>query len=202
MPGAALSHFVVGVVSQLHDKKPGQVKVKFPHLGMCESTWCAVAMPMGGPGRGTVFLPEPGDHVVVAFEHGDVNHAYVLGAIWSDSQAPPQLDGKAAQNNLRLIRSRSGHQIRLDDTPGGEKIEIVDKDGARKLVIDTAGKKIQVVCDSGNVEVTVASGDVTVKAAGGAITLEGKTVSVKSSGDLNIQATGALNLKGSTVNIN
>jgi len=196
------SHFVVGVVNALDAKTPGRVKVKFPHLGSCESAWCSVVSPMGGAGRGVVFLPEVGDHVVVALEHGHPDRGFVLGAIWSDSQKPPKLDGKPAENNLRLIRSRSGHEVRLDDTKGKERIEIVDKDGKRRVVIDTAGKKIQIVCETGDVEVTAGSGNVAVKAGKGKVEVEGQTVSVTAKGSMTIEATGPLNLKGKPVNIN
>jgi uncharacterized protein involved in type VI secretion and phage assembly len=202
MTGVETSHVVVGVVSKLHDQTPGRLKVKFPHLGMCESDWCSVVAPMGGPGRGLVFLPEPGDQVVVALEHGDVNRGYVLGAVWTAKQAPPELDGKPAQNNLRLVRSRSGHQLRFDDTKGRERVEIVDKDGKRKVVIDTAGKKVQVICDAGDVEVTAGSGNVTVTAGSGSLKLTGKTVSVEASSTLEVKAGGAMTIKGATVAIN
>ena len=193
---------VIGVVKKLDEKTPGRVTVTFPHQGSCESASCAVVTPMGGDGRGIVFLPEPGDHVLVALEQGNPDRGYILGAVWSKNQPPPKLDGKPAENNLRLIRSRSGHEVRLDDTKGKERIEIVDKDGKRKVVIDTAGKKIQVICESGDVEVTAGSGNVAVKAGSGKVAIDGQTVAVTSTGDMTIRATGSLTLKGATVAIN
>ncbi len=201
MTATEVSHFVVGVVSKLDEKTAGRVKVKFPHLGMCEGDWCVVVSPMGGAGRGFVMLPEVGDHVVVALEHGDVNRGYVLGAFWTAKQQPPELDGKPKENNLRLIRSRSGHQIRLDDTKGKERIEIIDKDGKRQILLDSAKKKIVVECD-GDVDVKAGSGNVSVKAGSGKVEVEGQSVTVKSTGEMTIQAGGTLTLKGATVNIN
>jgi uncharacterized protein involved in type VI secretion and phage assembly len=194
-------YFVTGEVSELDPQRPGWVRVRFHHLGMTESDWCPVVTPMGGPARGVVFLPEKGDHVVLALEHGTTNRAYVLGAVWSDAQKPPAGGGKPAENNVRFVRSRSGHEVRLDDTAGKEKIELIDKDGGRKVVIDTANKKIQVVCDSGDVEVAAGSGSVSVKASS-AVTVEGATVTIKSSGAMTVEAAGTLTLKGATVNIN
>ena len=37
---------------------------------------------MAGRNRGTWFVPEVGDEVLVAFEHGDVKEPYVIGALW------------------------------------------------------------------------------------------------------------------------
>ena len=202
MSGGENSHVVAGQVSALAASDPaGQVKVIFPHLGGVESGWCPVVTPMAGPGRGFVFLPEVGDQVLVALESGDASRGFVLGGIWSGTQNPPKGDGNPAANNLRFVRSRSGHQVVLDDTQGAERIEVVDKDGSRRVVIDSAGGKIQIVCDSGDIEVTASSGTVTIKASG-TLDLEGQTVTVKSSGDLTVQAGGTLTLQGTTVNIN
>jgi uncharacterized protein involved in type VI secretion and phage assembly len=201
MTAAETSHFVTGVVSELDPQRPGWVRVKFPHLKGTESGWCPVVTPMGGPGRGLVFLPEKGDHVVLACEHGDVNRAYVLGAVWDAGQKPPPGGGKPAENNVRFVRSRSGHEVRLDDTAGQEKVEVIDKDGARRVVIDTAKKKILIVCDKGDVEVTAGSGNVSVK-SGGTVKVEGATVTIEASGELTVKAGGKLTLRGATVNIN
>lgn len=194
------TNFAFGVVSKLDDATPGRVTVKFPHLGNTESGWCTVVAPMGGPGRGMVFLPEVGDQVMLAFEHGDTDHGFVLGAVWTSKQAPPALEGKAADNNQRLIRSRCGHQILLDDTKGKERVEVRDKDG-RRVVLDTAKKKVQVVCDSGDVEVTAGQGNVTVT-CGGSMSLKGKTVAIESEGNLTLKAGGNVAVNGTKISLN
>ena len=42
---------------------------------------------MAGRNRGTWFVPEAGDEVLVAFEHGDVKEPYVIDALWCESKA-------------------------------------------------------------------------------------------------------------------
>jgi uncharacterized protein involved in type VI secretion and phage assembly len=186
---------VVGLVSDLNDpEKLGRVKVKLPHLdGQPDSEWARLSSLMGGPGRGAFFRPEVNDEVLVAFEHNDPRRPFILGGLWSQADSPPDGTGPPSENNVRLIRSRSGHVIKLDDTKGAEKIEIVDKDGSRKVVIDSAKQKITVSCDTGDVEVSAAAGSVTVKAM---------TISLKATGTLSIEATGTLSIKGATVSIN
>lgn len=188
-----VSHLVIGVVSELHPSIMGRVRVKFPHLCDTDSDWCSVVAPMGGPNRGFVMLPEVGDNVLVGFEHGDPLRGFVLGSIWNQTQKIPAGDGKPAKNNLRFIRSRSGHVVQLDDTPGKEKIEIVDKSTKQSIVIDTASKKITVLTDSG---------DVAVRAKSGKVNVEASDVTIKSSGSITLEASGTMTLKGATVNIN
>lgn len=77
-----------------------------------------------GKERGVYFMPEVGDEVVVGFEMGNINQPVILGALWSDvDAAPPGVDGSAS-NNIRMIRSRAGHEITFDDSPGAAKIKI------------------------------------------------------------------------------
>jgi uncharacterized protein involved in type VI secretion and phage assembly len=148
---------------------------------------------MAGKERGLFLRPEVGDEVLVAFELGDPRRPYILGSLWSRNQPPPPDDGDAAKNNWRFIRSRSGHIVRLDDTAGAEKIEIVGKDDKRRVVIDVAKEKIQIVCDTGDIEVSAPAGTVKV---------EGLTVEVKASGNMSLEATGTMTIKGATVSIN
>ena len=43
---------------------------------------------MAGKGRGLFYLPEVGDEVLVAFEHGDIRRPYVIGSLYNGSDKP------------------------------------------------------------------------------------------------------------------
>jgi uncharacterized protein involved in type VI secretion and phage assembly len=185
---------VVGIVSDLEDPENlGRVQLTYPHLEDQKSQWARLAVPMAGPDRGTFFRPEVNDEVLVAFEHGDERRPYILGSLWNTEDQPPADDGDARKNNWRFIKSRSGHTIKFDDTQGAETIEIIDKNEKQKIIIDSAGEKIQIICVSGDVEISATSGTVNVEAA---------TVEVKASGSMSLEAGGTMTIKGSTVNIN
>jgi uncharacterized protein involved in type VI secretion and phage assembly len=185
---------VIGVVSDLDDPDSlGRVKVTYPHLDDQESDWAPLVTLMAGGSRGARFCPEPEDKVLVGFEHGDPQRPYILGGLWDSDTAPPANDGDTTANNWRFFVSRSGHVIKLDDTDGAERIEIVDKDGQRRIVIDSSGSKIQITCDSGDIEISAPSGKVSVDA---------QSIELKATTTIDIEATGQLTLKGATVNIN
>ena len=77
------------------------------------------------PSQVTITFLKPSD-ARVAFERGESSRAYVIGCLWSGKDQPP----KGAPNdkdNIRMIKSRSGHIVTLDDTKGAEKIIIADK---------------------------------------------------------------------------
>lgn len=122
---------VVGVVSSIDDPdSQGRVRLQFPWLKEdVESRWARVVAFMAGGDRGAVFRPEVGDEVLVLFEHGDLRFPYVVGALWNGRDAMPSQRGADADNDIRLIKSRSGHTIVFDDTSGSEKITVSDQSG-------------------------------------------------------------------------
>lgn len=192
---------VVGVVTNNQDPDGlGRVKVRFPWLSdENESHWSRLATLMAGPDRGSVFFPEVDDEVLVAFEHGDIRFPYVLGALWNGVDTPPH-DNADGENNLRFIKSRSGHVIRLDDTSGGEKIEIIDSSGNNSIVIDTAANTITI---SANSDITIQSQSGKLALSGVGIELTSQAgVTVQASQSIDVQASAQLNLKGAIVNIN
>lgn len=185
---------IIGQVTNLEDPESlGRVKVKYPTLDGQESDWAPIATLMAGKERGSYFIPEVNEVVLVAFAHGDPRQPYILGGVWNTTDKPPATDGDKKKNNWRFLKSRSGHIFKFDDTSGSEKIEIVDKDGTHKIVIDSANKKIQVVCDNGDVEVSAGSGKVTVHAS---------TIELKADGSMTLSAGGDVTISGATVKIN
>jgi uncharacterized protein involved in type VI secretion and phage assembly len=185
---------LIGIVTDLKDPDGlGRVRVRFPYLGDQSSAWAKISTPMAGKNRGFFFRPEVDDELLVAFELGDPRRPYVLGGLWSKVDTPPRDDGDAEKNNWRFIQSRSGHILKFDDTKGSERMELIAKDGKHKIVIDSSGDKIQILCESGNVE---------IKAPAGKVQIEASEAEIKTSGSMTLQAGGEMTIKGSVVNIN
>lgn len=184
---------VVGIVTNNQDPdNMARVRVKFPWLSDDdESWWARMAVPMGGSGRGTYFLPEVDDEVLVAFEHGDVRSPYVVGALWNGKDAPPtnNSDGK---NNIRLIHSRSGHLVRLDDTDGDEKIEVIDKTGGNKITIKSSDNSMSLEC----------TGKMTLHATTGMEITCDADIKIQANATMDIESTAPMTIKGAMVNIN
>ena len=184
---------VVGIVTNNQDPdKMARVRVKFPWLSdNHESWWARIATPMAGAGRGIYFLPEVNDEVLVAFEHGDVRSPYVVGALWNGQDASPESndDGK---NNIRLVHSRSGHLVRLDDTSGDEKIEIIDQSGNNKVTIKSSDNSIRLEC----------TGKMTLHASAGIEITSDADIKIQANTTLDMESTASMTIKGAVVNIN
>ncbi|MDN3354882.1 phage baseplate assembly protein V [Actinomadura sp. DC4] len=185
----------VGVVTDNRDPRgQGRVKVRLAAGGE-DGLWARLAAPSAGKDRGAYFPPEPGDEVLLAFEHGHADRPYVVGSLWNGKDTPP-----AATPDVRVVKSRSGHMVRLDDTDGAEKIELVEKNGRSSVVLDSATGAITVH----------GSGDVTVEAPEGELRLRGSrivldadaSIAVRAKGSLDLTGDGPATLRGATVDIN
>lgn len=196
----AVAGVVTGVVEENRDPEGlGRVRLAIPGVLKEETAWARVATPMAGNRRGLYFLPEVGDEVLVAFERGDARAPYVVGALWGKGRSRPPETNEDGANNRRTIRSRSGHVIRLDDTEGAERIEIVDSSGRSSIVIDSAGRTITIE----------AQGDLTIGSATGTLRLQGARIEIKASASLTargaqveIQGDAVTSVKGGLVTIN
>lgn len=150
---------VAGIVTNNKDPDElGRLKVKFPWFSdNNETDWIRMTTFMAGGVRGSFFLPEVGDEVLVAFEHGNINRPYVIGALWNGVDKPPETnsDGK---NNIRKIKSRSGHELIFNDEDNKENIEIHTKAGHKIFLDDTSDEeKIEILDKSRNNSILIDS---------------------------------------------
>ena len=190
----------VAVVSQNRDPEGlGRVKVRFPwRENPDESHWARIAVPMAGSSRGTWFLPEVGDEVLVACDAERVEHPYVVGCLWNGQDKPPQTNADG-RNDIRMIRSRGGHEIVFDDGARG-RIDIHLSNDTRTVRLDPDG--IEISDSSGNkIAIATTSGAISIK-SNVKVSIESALIDIKATASMTIQASGTLTLKGGVVLIN
>jgi uncharacterized protein involved in type VI secretion and phage assembly len=192
----------LGVVTDTNDPDGlGRVKVRLPWLSQCiESAWARIAVPWAGRERGTYLLPEVDDEALVAFQHGDVRFPYVVGFLWSEQAPPPE---RSPAPGRRVVRSRKGHRVVLDDGDGtsrlavrtakGHELDLDDESG--KVTLTTAGGKITVTLDgqSGSVKVT-AGKDLDLDAPNGFVSITGQNVQVVAQNELKLDGRAAVRI--------
>jgi phage protein D/phage baseplate assembly protein gpV len=102
-----------------------RVKVTFPWLSDTNmSGWARVCVPQAGMNSGVYFMPSVGDSVVVAFQDGEISMPVVIGSVW-DGPAKPPVYPPVPPNMLKsVIKTRLGHTIVLDDTPGPAMVTV------------------------------------------------------------------------------
>ncbi len=215
----------VGVVTDIDDpEKLGRLKVRIINRDSSdyETGFIRVMTPMTGKKWGAFCFPEVGDEVLVAFNQGDINRPYVLGSLWNKNYKPPTTI-ENQKNDIRMIKTKSGHEIVFDDTSKKEKIDIKTpkeltvtlEDEKEKITIkDKQGKNI-ITIDSKNGEISVISDNkISLKSGSSSLVLDSKKnsvnleskqslnissqqISIKAKSSLELQAGGSLNVKSS-----
>jgi uncharacterized protein involved in type VI secretion and phage assembly len=152
----------------------GRVQVTLPWApdggGSPYQTWARLATLMGGNNRGSWFIPDVGDEVLVSFEGGDPRRPYVLGGLWNGHDRPPDSMDGAGRNFRKVIRSRNGVKVTLDDT-----------DGLERLVLETpAGQQVSLSDGPGTIVVQDANGN--------SARLDPSGITVTSSGQVSVTA--------------
>ncbi len=144
----------------------GRVKVTLPWApdedGGYE-VWARLAVPMAGNQRGTWWIPDPEDEVLVAFEAGDPRLPYVIGALWNGRDAPPEEMDGSGNNYKKTLRSRNGVKVTLDDNDGQEQLTL-ETPGGQTLTLRDGPGAIEIEDANGN-SVKLESSGVTITAA-------------------------------------
>lgn len=182
-----------GIVADVRDPDgQGRVKITLPWsegASAAYEIWARLAMPMAGNQRGLWLVPDVGDEVVVAFQGGDPRSPVVIGSLWNGKDAPPESMDGAGRNDRKVLCSRNGVRITLDDQDGMERIQ-VETPGGQKLVLRDGPGEVTIEDESGNsikltaggvkiaasARVEVAAG--TVKVSAGMISLDSGMVKV------------------------
>jgi uncharacterized protein involved in type VI secretion and phage assembly len=137
--------------------------------------WAGVISAGAGNDRGSWWMPDVGDLVVVAFLQGDARFPVVLGGLWHGQAAAPESMDGAGNNYLKVLRSRNGVKLTLDDQDGQEKL-VLETPGGQKLTLQDGPGQCELIDSHGNSIKLEASG-ITVTASA-KVTVNASTVEV------------------------
>lgn len=165
---------VTGIVKNVNDPEgQGRIELQFPWLSESQrSSWAPVAAALAGKDRGAFFMPEVDDEVLVAFEHGDFDHPFIVGFLWNGVDMPPE---KTIKN--RIIKTPGGHQLRFEDTDGAKKVIVKSAaehvieidDSAQTITLISKGGEPKIVLNKANNSITLKGGSRSVEMIGGKI---------------------------------
>lgn len=120
----------------------GRVQVQVPAVMGEEQVWALPCAPYGGENMGLYSIPEVGTGVWVEFEAGNPSYPIWVGCFWGDNQVPKDETGTQATPPLKIIRSKEGLMVTLNDEE--EVITISDQDGSNIVTIEVREGKIKV----------------------------------------------------------
>lgn len=201
----------VGKVVKLEKDPDGEnrIQVKLPIIDeKAKGIWARIATLDAGKKRGTFFLPEIDDEVIVGFINDDPRDAIVLGMMHS-SKHPAPIEAKDA-NDEKGLWTRSEMKLLFDDkdkvitieTPAGNKITMSEKD---KSIVLTDQNKNAIKMESGGITLDsakdiniTAKGKINIKAAQD-LTMEGLKVVGKAQTQLELQGGAGAKLTSSAI---
>lgn len=183
-----VSGIVVGPPGETrHVDQFGRVKVRFPWRSPSHSNandpgdagFVRVAQIAAGAGAAALWLPDVGDEVLVAFEHGDPRRPVVIGSVYNGKDLPPV--ALPANKHVSLFRQQAPNGARtellFEGATGNERVSIQGS----AIALTSAGDMVQ---RAGRTLVVEAGTDVSVRT--------GQHLSLTSAGNTQMTAGGAL----------
>ena len=190
-------NMMIAIVIDNNDpEKQGRVLLTIPALPGGPQLWARVVAPYAGSDRGLCMLPEIDDEVLVFFTQGDLSGAYVLGSLWGAKKAPPEGSGEKG-NDVKEIKTRSGHMLKFEDGDDNERITLTDKNG--NAIVITTGEDCITITSKSDVKIN-ADKNISLKANN--ISLKAKEIKIEADSSLTLDGGSTADLKAGTVNIN
>jgi phage protein D len=179
---------VIGVVTDNEDPQGmGRVRVRLPWLADdAESWWARLAQPGAGKDYGMAWIPQVGDEVLVAFGQGDMAYPFVIGGLWNGEDSAPLGDDLF---DAGLVK-RSGFISR-----GGHKLVFFDAEDRSGIALITANNKFRVSLNETDGQLHLYfDGKLLVDGTG--------DIEIKTQGAMKLEASQAVEIKGSTIALN
>ncbi|WP_020570426.1 type VI secretion system tip protein VgrG [Neolewinella persica] len=217
-----------GVVKQIEEDPEGEYRILTSIPVLETDIWARQAGLYATKGKGSFFLPEVGDEVIVGFFNDDPRYAVILGSVYSSRNAPPYTANK--ENSIKAFVTKNDLKVELNDkdkvltisTPGKNSFTLSDKDksitvkdqNGNTLTMDGGGITIKsakdITIDAGGKLILKAKQNIDAASAGGDVSLKGLNVAgngqvsatLKGGATAELSAGGQTTVKGAMVMIN
>jgi uncharacterized protein involved in type VI secretion and phage assembly len=196
---------IATVISNIDSLGEARVQLRLPWLPGFEP-WARLATMMAGMNRGSYFIPQINDEVLVAFNHGDVREPFVIGTLWNTLDRPPSLVPTDAITK-RKIQTPLGQELTFDEALQSVTVSNTTK---QKLTLDLTGATLAAgtfppptrasITLSVTGQVTI-EGLVAIKLKAPLIELDGKLVKISGTASTIVDGGGQCAIKGLKVDI-
>jgi len=185
---------MTGKVTDTRDpKKLGRVQVELEGFDRNVALpWVRVLNPYASKGVGQVFLPEKGDEVVILQGSGNnLDQMVCIGSVYNGNLQPPYSNDDG-NNDKKVLKTRSGHELVFSDASGAESITLRTPDGKVSLELDHA---------RGAVTIKSAS-EVKIECPSGKVSIQCATAKVDASGTVDISGGGTVTVTAPNIRLN
>lgn len=193
-----INGLLIGVVTNIVEDPNNQfrIKVRIPQLSTSgEGVWARLATLNASNEMGSYFIPNIDDEVIVGCLNNNPDTPIILGSLYSSSKTMPFPLGE--ENYIKGFVTNEGTKIIMDDEK--KSIELSTKNGNSLTISDDL--KGFVLEDENSNKITMNDQGITIESS--------KDLNLKASGNvkvegiqIKVEASGNMTLKGALVNIN
>lgn len=169
-----------GIVKKIDEdpKNEHRILVTIPSQPeLKEGIWARFSSLYAPKEKGFFFYPEVGDELVLGFVEGHSSNAIILGSLFSKKNAAPYTPDD--KNSIKAIITKSELKIEFNDE---KKITTIATPAGNEIILSDEDKEISITDEHENT-----------------ITLNKDGVVIKSKGDIKLEATKDIILKGKAI---
>ena len=159
---------------------------------------------------GHTAIPNVDDLVIISFIGGNINAPVITGRLYNDIDRPPLHNESEFEIKHTL---KEGGAIKIDKDG---KITLTSKNEENILLVEdekisVSNEKMEMTVDFANEKIVINSNkDIEIKAENGKVSIKSKeldiaaesSLKIESGGGADVKASGAMTLKGSTIDLN
>lgn len=199
------SSVLATVIKNNDPEKLGRVQVEFPFAqDRVSDIWLRVMSPDAGglvgygnektgvveKNRGMVFIPEPGDQVMVGFEFGDPNRPFVMGSMFHGKNA----EGGGDNNYRKSFTTRSGSKLEFTDSEDEEKYTVILQYNDQNTISISVEKEEGTIKIASSKDIYLLAPEL-IQMESKQIVMKAETIEVEASDSINVVAQNLLHVE-------
>lgn len=177
---------IASVINNIDSLGEGRVQISLPWMPGVEP-WARVSTLAAGMARGTYFIPQIGDEVLIAFNQGDIREPFILGCLWSTIDRPPGMLPTDPTTKSK-IKTRMGQELEFDDA-----LQTVTATNSTMMKVELGPKSATLSSPLASVTLNI-DGSVVITAIK-ELTLQSNTININA-GRINISSTLGTDITG------
>lgn len=191
----------VGIVKSLSNSedKNRQDRILISFLNEESECYASMLYNYFGEEFGTVWYPDPGTVVVVAFLENCVDRAVIVGCLNNYKQ---DLLPISTENKQEVFKHKNGTLVKFENAEDAPKITITTKDDKETLTIDLANENFEVKNSDDSTKLTVNFKESKIEVKSKSINFEVEEAFNIKSKTLSIELNDKFTLKGTGIEMN
>jgi uncharacterized protein involved in type VI secretion and phage assembly len=144
--------FTTLVTDNADPEGQGRIKVMLPVVidgDGGHEVWARLATLTGRDNRGSLFIPDVNDEVLIAFEGGDPSAPIIIGGLWKGSATTSASKEGTENTAANVLQPHTGIKVTLNDVDGQEQLTLETPNG-QKLTLKNSLDSVETTDSNGS----------------------------------------------------